>query len=227
MSAKSRRCRISGMSAAKRLSRNPTLLTAVLSAAAVAGYLAYRLTAGGADDPAATMAGSDGTQVRDTAASMFPDALPDIVFDDLAGQQVSLASFTGKPLLINFWATWCGPCLQEIPLLKSFHADNDAIDVIGIAVDGLDEVLGFADDMQFNYPSLVGQAGAFDAMTLYRNDAQVMPFSVYTTADGAVLATHAGALHPEQLAHFAETIELLTAGNIDFSEARERMAAAN
>ena len=125
----------------------------------------------------------------------------------------------------GFWATWCGPCLHEIPLLKTFHEENPAIDVVGIAVDEIDPVLEFADEMQFNYPSLVGQTSAFDAMAVFRNDAQVMPFSVFTTASGAVLATHAGELHPEHLAFFVETIDLLTAGRIDLDQARERMKA--
>jgi thiol-disulfide isomerase/thioredoxin len=209
------------MSRSKPLTKNPTALTAVLSAAAVAGYVAYRFTASAVEQPAAETARS--TESHDHTEALA-GSLPDVVLDDLAGTEVSLASYAGKPLLINFWATWCAPCLQEIPLLKSFHEAHAEIDVIGIAVDRFEPVLEYAEQMQFNYPVLVGQTGAFDAMTVFHNDAQVMPFSTFTTADGAVLVSHAGILDQTQLDLFAATIEELTAGSIDLEQARERMA---
>jgi thiol-disulfide isomerase/thioredoxin len=211
------------MSTARSISKKPTLLTALLSVAAVAGYLAYRFTAGTPEVPAESMASTEEAHMHELAP-MLADSLPDIVLEDFAGTPTSLASYAGRPLLINFWATWCGPCLREIPLLKTFHDEQPGIDVVGIAVDRIEPVLEFAEEMQFNYPSLIGQSSAYDAMAVFHNDAQVMPFSVYTTAEGAVLATHSGELHPEHLAHFVETVEQLADGSIDLAQARERMA---
>ena len=216
-----------------QLTKRPTLVTAILSVAALAGYASYRLTIGSAPTPAPTgatagpMAGqpdAHGHAEADEAPGLA-DRMPDIVLDDLAGTPTSLASLADRPLLINFWATWCAPCLREIPLLKAFHDEQPGIDVVGIAVDRLEPVLEYAEDMQFNYPSLIGQTEAYEAMVVFRNDAQVMPFSVFSAPGGAILGIHYGELHAEDLDNFAGTIAALEAGSIDLEAARERIAA--
>jgi len=203
------------------LGKNPTLLTAVLSLAALAGYVSYRLTLGAAAPPDAhEVAGHDHAHEADG----FAGALPDLEFTDLAGATVALPSFAGQPQLINFWATWCAPCLREIPMLKAFHEEADGIGVIGIAVDNREAVLEYAGTMQFNYPVLIDQAVGFEAMAVFRNDAGAMPFSVFTAADGAVLGVHAGELDAGHLAEYRATLGELEAGTIDREAARERLA---
>ena len=195
------------MNAAK-LTNKPTLLTALLSALTIAGYAGFRLTSSAPEEP-----------------SRFANELPEIVFEDLAGVPTPLSNWAGKPLLVNFWATWCAPCLREIPLLKTFHGEHDSIDVIGIAVDRTEPVLDFvANEMQFNYPVLIGQATGYDAMAFFRNDAQVMPFTAFTSAEGAVLGVHYGELHQEHLENFARTVDRLEIGEIDLKQAREQIA---
>ncbi|HEY5665636.1 MAG TPA: TlpA disulfide reductase family protein, partial [Gammaproteobacteria bacterium] len=122
---------------AKQLTRRPTLVTLILSAVALSGYAAYRLAVS--------------TQETD---SRFANELPEIVLNDLSGAPTPLATWSDGPMLVNFWATWCAPCLREIPLLKSFQDEHPAIEVVGIAVDQLEPVLDFAEEMQFNYPVL-------------------------------------------------------------------------
>ena len=218
------------MSQAGSLTKNPTLLTAVLSLAAIAGYVTFRLTVG-ANDPAAEAAVATAVMSQPAAGAdhdhehvPLPDALPEFVLDDLNGTPTALASFAGQPLVINFWATWCGPCLREIPLLKRFHEEDPSIRVLGIAADRLDDVLEYAETMEFNYPGLVGQTASYDAMAAFGNEANVLPFSVFTSAEGAVLGNFAGELHPEHLAELSATIAELTAGVIDRETARERLA---
>jgi len=218
------------MSQAGSLTKNPTLLTTVLSLAAIAGYVTYRLTVGSAD-PAAEAAAASAAMSQPGAGddhehehAPLPDALPEIVLDDFNGTPTGLASFAGQPLVINFWATWCGPCLREIPMLKRFHEEDPTIRVLGIAADRLDDVLEYAERMEFNYPGLVGQTASYDAMAAFGNEANVLPFSVFTSADGAVLGNFAGELHPEHLAELSATIAELTAGAIDRETARERLA---
>jgi len=209
------------MNATRNLSKHPTALTAVLSVAAIAGYVAYRFTLGGTDDPTDLAAildhDHDGVEGAD-------DMLPGIVLRDLAGSPTSLSSLAGEPLLINFWATWCAPCLREIPMLKAFHEDNPSVRVVGIAVDDADKVAEYASRMEFNYPILIGVAEGMEAMAYLHNDAGAMPFSVFTAADGTVLGNHAGELHPEHLETLSATLAELTSGAIDESEARERLA---
>jgi thiol-disulfide isomerase/thioredoxin len=215
------------MSQPGSLTRSPTLLTAVLSLAAIAGYLAYRLSPGAIDSaippPTAATAPAAG-QDHDGQHAALADSLPEIVLDDLSGTPTALASFAGQPLLINFWATWCAPCLREIPMLKEFHAQDPSIRVVGIAVDRFDDVVEYAAGMQFNYPVIVGQSDGMDAMSRFENVAAAMPFSVFAAADGAVLGTHAGELHPEHLQLLSATVAALTAGTIDREAARERLA---
>ena len=195
---------------AKHLTRRPTVVTAVLSAVALTGYAAYRL-AGSAQE----------------VDSRFANELPEIVLNDMAGTPTPLATWSDGPMLVNFWATWCAPCLREIPLLKSFQDEHPSIEVVGIAVDQLEPVLDFAEDMQFNYPVLIGQADGYEAMSIFRNEAQVMPFSAFTAPGGAILGVKYGELHAEHLENFATTVELLGRGDIDLGEARDRLAAVH
>ena len=160
---------------------------------------------------------------RNSMIPEFWDELPEIVLNDLSGAPTPLATWSDGPMLVNFWATWCAPCLREIPLLKSFQDEHPAIEVVGIAVDQLEPVLDFAEEMQFNYPVLVGRADGYEAMTIFRNEAQVMPFSAFTAPGGAVLGVHYGELHAEHLDNFATTVELLGSGEIDLGEARDRL----
>ncbi len=215
------------MSQAGSLTKSPTLLTAVLSLAAIAGYVAYRLTFGSAEPTREATAATAPTQdgQADHEHEALADSLPEIVLDDLAGTPTALSSFAGQPLLINFWATWCAPCVREIPMLKRFHEEDPSIRVVGIAVDRMADVLEYAAEMQFNYPVIVGQTAGLDAMSAFHNDANAMPFSVFTAADGAVLGTHVGELHEEHLVQLSATIRELTAGTIDRETARERLVS--
>jgi thiol-disulfide isomerase/thioredoxin len=191
------------------------LLTAALSAAAILGYLTYRLT-GDADAP------TDG----DAAASLAVATLPEFSLPNLAGEQQSIRSWPGKPLLINFWATWCGPCLREIPMLKELQAARPDLQVVGIAIDKPELVTKFAADMQFNYAILVGQNEAWAAAGALGVDIFALPFTVFTAGDGSLLGVYTGELHAEHIEAFRDTVDALAAGRIDVAEARRRIAAA-
>lgn len=195
-------------------------MTALLSVATVAGYAAYRLTLGSQQPPVQPVAALAG-------APVLADELPDIVLSDIDGTPTPLANWADGAMLVNFWATWCAPCLREIPMLKVFHEEHESIEVIGIAVDRVEPVVEYAADMAFNYPILVGQADAYEAMAIFRNEAQVMPFSAFTAPGGAVLGVHYGELHAEHLENFAATIELLSSGSIDLEQARARIAVGH
>jgi thiol-disulfide isomerase/thioredoxin len=196
------------------------LLTAALSAAAVLGYLTYRGLAGGAGSR------EDGASPAAQAPAPAVETLPDFSLANLAGEQQSILSWPGKPLLINFWATWCGPCLREIPMLKELQTARPDLQVVGIAIDKPDLVTKFAADIEFNYPILIGQNEAWAAAGALGVNIFALPFTIFTGGDGSILGVHTGELHPEHLEAFRIVTEDLAAGKIDVAAARGRIADA-
>jgi thiol-disulfide isomerase/thioredoxin len=200
----------------------PVIVTAVLSAAAALGYLAYRAVAPDPVPPSEAVS-SGGTEAAQPARALA-DRLPDFALGNLAGEPQSITSWPGKPLLINFWATWCAPCLREIPLLKELQSSSETLQVVGIAVDRRDLVVPFAEKMQFNYPILIGQSDAWEAAGTFGVNFYALPFTVFTGADGSVLGVHTGELHVEHLERLTATLDDLRAGTIDVTAARSRLA---
>jgi thiol-disulfide isomerase/thioredoxin len=201
-------------------------LTVVLSAAAAAGYLAYRAWSPPPPDESDT-----DTVIVDIAADpedggvpQTAETLPDFSLGNLAGEPQSIRSWPGKPLLINFWATWCGPCLREIPMLKELQASRPDLQVVGIAIDKRDDVVEFAGRMDFNYAILIGQSEAWEAAAALGVNIYALPFTVFSGADGSILGIHTGELHAEHLERFQDIADDLAAGRIGLAEARSRMA---
>jgi peroxiredoxin len=122
----------------------------------------------------------------------------DFTLDDMNGHRVDLASFKGRPLLLNFWATWCGPCKVEIPWFVEF-ADkykSGGLTVLGISVDDPPEdIRAFAAASKVTYPLLVGQPHK-DLRIAFEAD-DVIPVSWLIRADGTVLAKAEG-VHPKE-----------------------------
>lgn len=206
----------------------PALVTVALSAAAVLGYLSYRALNPTPVPSAATVTGAAPADPSSAApegqARELVAQLPDFSLDTVAGTPQSIKSWPGKPLLINFWATWCGPCLREIPMLKKFQTEHPDLQVVGIAVDHQDAVAAFADKMQFDYPILIGESEGWAAAAKFGVDFYALPFTVFTAADGAVLGVHTGELHPEQLENLTATLQALHDGKIQTADARSRLA---
>lgn len=194
----------------------PTLMTLVLSLATVAGYLAYRAAIAPGQPGATTEAAAD--------ADTLAERLPDFSLANLDGHPQSIHDWHGEPLIINFWATWCAPCLREIPLLKTVQDDNAWLRVIGIAIDRRPEVLAFADDMQFNYPVLQGEADAFEAAASFGTEFIAMPFTVFADDRGYLLGVYTGELHAEELGNVVAVLDDRRAGRISLDQARQRIA---
>ena len=204
---------------------NPGTLTWVLSAAAVAGFLAYRLLV--PTVPVGLPESSAVEAAPDTAATAaLPDELPEIELDQLGDEPASLLNWVGRPLVINFWATWCAPCLREIPLLTAFQANqaSDGVQIIGIAVDRADAVEKFAATQEFNYPVLIGQSDAMELAGGFGTDFFALPFTVFADAAGRVLAVHTGEIHQGDLDNFDAVMADLNSGTASLSQARKRLA---
>ena len=96
----------------------------------------------------------------------------DFVLDSVDGTKVNLADFKGRPLVINFWATWCGPCKQEVPWFVEFAEKykDQGLTIVGISVDDTaEDIQAFSEEYGVNYPMLIGLgrddvAKAYDAL---------------------------------------------------------------
>ncbi len=120
---------------------------------------------------------------------------------DADGVQRPLKTWQGKLLIVNFWATWCTPCVEEMPELQRL-ADRSAgsnLAVIGIGVDEADKIRQFRSQHQLRFPLLVA---GFDGMTLAQrlgNRAAVLPYTALISPDGRVLEEHTGRIDPQEL----------------------------
>ena len=142
---------------------------------------------------------------------------------DIDGTPTEFATWDGKHRIVNFWATWCAPCRREIPLLKDFqdaHAGDD-IQVIGIAVDFVEDVVKYAEAAQFNYPVLVGQEDAMEVAEGSGVPFIGLPFTMIVGKDGTLIDTHMGEIFEDDLELLVDTLAKLDAGEITIEDARE------
>lgn len=126
---------------------------------------------------------------------------PDLEFRDLDGKPHRLSEWNGKLLLLNFWATWCTPCLKEIPLLVEAQQQHGArgLQIVGIAMDEVEPVRRFVEHLHMNYPVMAGQMEIAEAMDQLGDKLGAFPFSVLIAPDGKILERASGDLSREEL----------------------------
>jgi len=129
------------------------------------------------------------------------DQSVDLQLADAAGQSRRLSEWDGRVLLVNFWATWCGPCRQEMPLLDRAGAAwaEKGLQVVGVAIDDADAVRGFLADSPVHYPVLVDDAGGTDPSLLFGDTRGVLPYSVLIGRDGRVIDQRMGSFSQASL----------------------------
>jgi peroxiredoxin len=127
-------------------------------------------------------------------------ALLALSLPDQAGQSQPMAQWRGKVLVVNFWATWCAPCREEMPEFVRAQKEYGpkGLQVVGIAIDSADKVQQFAKDLDLNYPALVGGYGAMDLSKGLGNDLVALPFTLVLDRRGKVAYTHLGAVKPDK-----------------------------
>ena len=157
-----------------------------------------------AEEPAgAAAAGEAVAEAVAGAAECDDDARPaplDYTLADMNGDQLDLASLKGKVILLNFWATWCGPCKIEIPAFIELQDEygEQGFQVLGLSVDDTPEQMRpFAEDLGVNYPFLVG-LGEDDFQEAY-GPIWGLPVSFWIDREGTICKTHMGIASKDEL----------------------------
>jgi thiol-disulfide isomerase/thioredoxin len=121
------------------------------------------------------------------------------------GSPRRLVDWRGKPLLVNFWATWCEPCREEMPLLVATadRGRSKGLEVIGIGIDDAAKIREFAANYRITYPLLVAGPEAIEVSRRLGNSAGGLPYTVALSSAGDVVASHLGALTPARLAEIS------------------------
>jgi thiol-disulfide isomerase/thioredoxin len=124
-----------------------------------------------------------------------------IVLPDAEGRQQALAQWRGKVLVVNFWATWCAPCREEMPQFVATQSRDGAkgVQFVGIAVDDPEKVRAFVKQVGLNYPALIGGYGAIELSRRLGNDLAALPFTIVLDRAGRVAHTQLGPLKPAKL----------------------------
>ncbi len=125
-------------------------------------------------------------------------------FETPAGGTLAMQSLRGRPLLVNFWATWCPPCIEELPILDRFFRENASkgFQVAGIAIDQVAAVRGFLGRSPLAFPVAVAGAGGLELVKSLGNLAGGLPFSVVLGSDGGVLHRKMGKVSETDLAQW-------------------------
>src|SRR5450830_187914 len=123
-------------------------------------------------------------------ANLFAQTMP-----DAAGKPQALSQWKGKPLIINFWATWCAPCVEEMPELAALQAEVAPVQIIGIGVDSQENIAQFAEKFHIYYPLYVAGTGATDLLRQFGNQAGGLPFTVLVGLDGNLKKVYLGRLN--------------------------------
>ena len=128
-------------------------------------------------------------------------ALAGLALPDPQGNEQRLDQWRGKVVVVNFWATWCAPCREEMPEFMKAQTEHGpkGLQFVGIAVDQADKVAQFAKEIGLNYPTLVGGFGAMELSKTLGNSLMALPFTVVLDRKGAVAHTQLGVLKPDKL----------------------------
>jgi len=116
------------------------------------------------------------------------------------GKTHRLSDWSGKLVLLNFWATWFGPCRDEMPLLDHARSQYDGLEVVGVAIDNADAVAEFLNDNPVRYAVLIGGEDTDNPSIIFGDTRGVLPYSVLLAPDGKVLAQRAGSFTSSGLA---------------------------
>lgn len=128
----------------------------------------------------------------------------DFELPDLAGRPTRLSQFDGYVRVVNFWATWCAPCISELPLFEDLHRTSsaDELKVIGVALDRPEDARAMVAKLDLSFLILVGEFDVLSLMRAYGNSSGVLPYSLLINAENRWAGAHVGAFDALTLAAF-------------------------
>lgn len=181
--------------------RHAPLIVLLLVAAGAAGFGVFQWM--NKATPAPQVQTDSSAAMPPATKAMTADEALNLKMDSLDGSgSRKLADWKGRAVLLNFWATWCAPCRQEIPLLVRLQAQYAAqgLQVVGIATDETDEksVQAFLKRMVVNYPMLMGTDDVGNIVSAFGGTLIGLPYTLVLDRTGKVLTIHAGELHPDE-----------------------------
>ena len=182
------------------IDKRATVFILVLASAAACGgwWLQQRLhslTAATSGVPAIPIA---------AASSQLGKQPVDLALPDLDGKPQRLSQWRGQRVLVNFWATWCGPCRKEMPALSSAQKEHPQVRIVGVAMDQPQAVRDYLKRTPVDYPVLIGINASPDPSQALGNNVGGLPYSVLLGPDGRIIQTKLGPLDAEQLENWLD-----------------------
>ena len=208
------------------------VIAVAIGIAAALGYFAQRQLQPAGTVPAAAPASTTAAPIAtpappvETAAPKVPETLPQFALADRDGKPRRLAEWSGRPLMVNYWATWCGPCRREIPLLNQLRTQraSQRLEIVGIAVDFRDDVLKYARETTIDYPLLIGEEDGLEAVKAVGMQ-PAFPFTLFADSQQRIVALKVGELHQDEADLILDRIIAIDAGKLGLAAAREQITA--
>ncbi len=141
------------------------------------------------------------TSLSSAASKQGAEAILAANLPDIHGENQAIAQWQGQVLVVNFWATWCAPCREEIPefieMQEKFH--DQGLLFIGIAIDREEKVVAYSKEFGINYPVLVGGMDAMSLAEAAGNHQSALPFTVIINHNGEMMTTYLGRVDQKKL----------------------------
>jgi thiol-disulfide isomerase/thioredoxin len=217
--------------------RTAVLLVVAIAIAAASGFLVQRhlgqpetLTPAPAITVPAAAASPSAPEAlpvgQPATPAVVPDMLPQFELADRDGAPRKLSHWAGRPLAVNYWATWCAPCRREIPLLNKLRKDRagQRLEIVGIAVDFREDVLKYAAATAIDYPLLIGEEEGLEAVKAVGMQ-PAFPFTVFADSKHRIVALKVGELHQDEADLILDRISDIDSGRLDLPAARAQIAA--
>ena len=179
-------------------SKRSTLLLATSVAALGTGIAAYWL-----------QGKNEAESISQSPQNDLQPNLWEQVFETPTGTKFELASLRAKPLLINFWATWCPPCVEELPLLDRFFVENQSngVQILGLAVDKVEAVSAFLRKTPLSFPIAITGANGISLSKSWGNLSSGLPFSILLDANGRIMQRKMGKLNGSDLSTWLTALQ--------------------